>query len=505
MRPPSPIHCLLLAAYPILFLYAQNVDELPTTSPLALLFGSLSLSAVAIFLTRRLGWDRTRSALGISLAFVFFFLYGHAYAWVAEIQLFQRLGGGHRYLLPCWGALFGAALLGVRRIRDAATIARVANIIAGVLVAMPLATLLRHAVTTPSTERPVEKRLNGMEVEGPLRDVYFIVLDAYGGTSVLKEFFGYDNRSFIEALQRRGFFVIPDSRSNYVKTHLSLSATLNMSYHPAGVPTSTAVLHRKIRNSEAGHFLRERGYQTVHISSGATVTAHSSNADLDLLCSKWGRWGDEFLTLVVETSLLSVFGSGAIERGARGSTLCTLESLSAVSRLPGPKFVFVHFLCPHPPYVFTADGSAVPAARQQSIGPRRGLYIDQLVYISKRILPVLDGILDSSGTAPIVVLQGDHGPDSATEEPDSSLEDYLRERTSILNALYLPAVDEAPLYSSMSPVNTFRVVFNQYFSAEYEILADRIYMPMEDDGKLQRHSSKAPLVDVTESIRPSLR
>jgi hypothetical protein len=51
----------------------------------------------------------------------------------------------------------------------------------------------------------------------------------------------------------------------------------------------------------------------------------------------------------------------------------------------------------------------------------------------------------------------------------------LRESISILNAYYLPGVDSSQLYDSISPVNTFRLIFNTYFGEDYELLDDRTY------------------------------
>jgi hypothetical protein len=45
----------------------------------------------------------------------------------------------------------------------------------------------------------------------------------------------------------------------------------------------------------------------------------------------------------------------------------------------------------------------------------------------------------------------------------------------ILNAYYLPDFDHEQLYDEITPVNTFRVVFNQYFGTEYGLLRDQGY------------------------------
>ena len=49
------------------------------------------------------------------------------------------------------------------------------------------------------------------------------------------------------------------------------------------------------------------------------------------------------------------------------------------------------------------------------------------------------------------------------------------ERLSIFNAYYLPGGGNEKLYPEISPVNTFRIVFNHYFDTNFEILKDESY------------------------------
>ena len=58
----------------------------------------------------------------------------------------------------------------------------------------------------------------------------------------------------------------------------------------------------------------------------------------------------------------------------------------------------------------------------------------------------------------------------------ASLEDTcLRERTSILNAYYLPTGISDAFYETITPVNSFRVVLNEIFDLELPLLEDKIY------------------------------
>jgi hypothetical protein len=52
---------------------------------------------------------------------------------------------------------------------------------------------------------------------------------------------------------------------------------------------------------------------------------------------------------------------------------------------------------------------------------------------------------------------------------------------AILNAYYLPYGGSELLYDSISPVNTFRLIFNYYFDGDYELLEDKAYYSPIDD------------------------
>ena len=66
---------------------------------------------------------------------------------------------------------------------------------------------------------------------GPrLPDIYYIILDGYARSDVMKAFFDFDNSPFLDRLEKLGFFIARDSIANYCQTPLSLSASLNSVY-----------------------------------------------------------------------------------------------------------------------------------------------------------------------------------------------------------------------------------------------------------------------------------
>ncbi|HSG44371.1 MAG TPA: hypothetical protein VLA72_14575, partial [Anaerolineales bacterium] len=88
-------------------------------------------------------------------------------------------------------------------------------------------------------------------------------------------------------------------------------------------------------------------------------------------------------------------------------------------------------------------------------------YLNGIQFLNSRIPGVVDEIIKNSKTPPVIILQGDHGF-------------VIPERKfNILNAYYLPNQEyDGLLYPTISPVNSFRIVFNSYFDTQFKILED---------------------------------
>jgi hypothetical protein len=168
----------------------------------------------------------------------------------------------------------------------------------------------------------------------------------------------------------------------------------------------------------------------------------------------------------------------------RQRVLFSFAQLAQFPRKPGPKFIFAHIVSPHPPFVFDAHGRPVDPSRSYTLGDGddyrgsreeylRG-YAAQVQFVNRQVEAVIDTILSNSRTPPVIVIQGDHGPGSSLDwdTPDRTC---LWERTSILNAYYLPGKTTEALYPSISPVNTFRLVLNTYFDTGLNLLPDHTY------------------------------
>ena len=153
--------------------------------------------------------------------------------------------------------------------------------------------------------------------------------------------------------------------------------------------------------------------------------------------------------------------------------------LSQIPETKGPTFVFAHFLTPHPDYVFESNGDFLPLqeAVKESLETR---YLDQLVATNNMVESVIDQLLADSAVPPIIILQSDEGPYpdfnntfNWTQSQGNDLD--LRVKSGILNAYYFPGVDSSVFYPSITPVNSFRLLFNLYFGTNLALLPDKYY------------------------------
>jgi hypothetical protein len=375
------------------------------------------------------------------------------------------------------------------------------NLIALAVLIPPILRIVPHEMREPERE-PMDIWSNPVVPSDatflPSRpDVYYIILDGYGREDFLRSSYGVDISGFIHELELRGFFVARESRSNYSQTTLTLASALNMQYLDALVQSvgQDSTDHRPlvplIRQNRVRSLLTQAGYRVVAFT---TEYRRTEWRDADVFFSPSVPAATPFEALLLEDSLYSLIplarqalGMPARYPGYEYHRELILENLSRLQDLGnmgGPKFVFLHLVIPHPPFVFdsaggpvepnrpyrTFDGSQFEGSAEEYIAG----YRLQLQFLNRELLETIDRLLDVSASPPIIILQGDHGP-GAYLDWDGIEGTDLTERFSILSAYYLPHREADGLPPTLSPVNTFRVVFSALTDRTIELLPDRSY------------------------------
>jgi acetolactate synthase regulatory subunit len=473
------IHPLLFAIFPTASLYAINADQLVlsvTYRPLLLFVGvtaALWLCFGLAFKSIDKGALMTTGVLILSYTVSIF--WKTSLASPRFLQALPVIKHGLFFGTPLAMAGLFYALLQLKHVR---TISRTASFAGLILLTSPLIQIgLQQQPSWAKHESPLLFYRQPGARHHAMPNIYYIILDGYGREDVLKEYFDFDNGRFIRFLKDRGFYVCTKSRSNYAHTLLSLSSSLNMEYIPQmeKEEDQVAAATEMIRYNRVSQFLRNKGYRIIHMNSGWIVTAANAFADVIYDSSRMDEFDATLLSNVVPKFLVDKI----LMNHERKTTLYNLSKLKDVPTLPGAKFTFAHLICPHPPFVFNRTGQ-FPSRKDVMMRVAEGhwrpksRYIDQLVYMNYSMEKIIDTILKQSATPPIIILQSDHGPASDGIQDNPS---YLQvhERTTILNAYYVPDAIRAKLYPGISPVNSFRLIFDGLFKAHYPLLPDRSY------------------------------
>ena len=492
-----PLHPLLFAAYPVLFLYAHNAGEFPARAMIAPLV-VLITAAVVLWVVLGLILRNTRkAAVLVSLVYILIFFF----RLIRETVI--HLGGADLPVSPevttfiVLGVLFLAvAIPTVRTRRQLRMLTRIINVAAIVLILIPASHIAyltteapRHNLKVP-TGVPAWDTAPLPEDTSALPDIYYIICDAYGRDDILREYYGHNNAPFLDWLETQGFTVARKSHSNYNYTGTSLPTSFNMmhlvplvKYLEASCADVTS-MSIAMQHSAVTRFLKRRGYRTVAFSTGYAIT-DVINADTFLSPTPW-RDNELITGLLQMTPFGWAFHKQSFKSLSRSRILFTLDSLKSLPTSGSPKFVYAHIMAPHRPFVFGANGEHVnPTHLYPPGGPLfpgdaerddyRKFYVGQLRFLNSKLMEVITAIKQRSTTPPIIILQGDHGPCSILPNPRKPTPEGIRERMSILNAYHLPGGGAEKLYPTITPVNSFRVVFNHYFGANLALEEDDSY------------------------------
>lgn len=339
-------------------------------------------------------------------------------------------------------------------------------------------------------------------------DIYYIVLDGYLRSDMLSTLYGFDNTEFTTFLRNRDFVVPNAVQSNYAKTAVSVSSTLNMDYVDSFAPGLDDshfwwLMEPFIDHSRVRSILEAQGYLTVSLSTGWGPT---DNPTTDLYLHPFAIMLTEFeryffgITALRELQpLLAGTVSVPTFETHRKIILHSFESLKNIPEIAEPKFVFVHIPAPHPPFVFDRNGEPLTPASRFNLNDANDFegsgseyqigYIGQLEFVNSQMKLVIDAIVERSRTPPIILIQADHGSGLLTDF-SSAENTCIKERFSPFAAYYLPGVDHEDIPQDLSTVNLFRMMFNEYFQADLPLLSNKQYY-FRDTAYIFR------LVDVT--------
>jgi hypothetical protein len=336
-----------------------------------------------------------------------------------------------------------------------------------------------------------------------LPDIYYIVFDGYVRHDVLSEFYNFNNTEFLNGLERRGFYIVSDSRSNYMNTNYSLNTSLNLLYVHEFPRSIFQASKYNLRTNYLSDFLRQVGYQIVIFDSGSNDTnAQYANIfispdgfetevegginsfEILLLRSTLGMLLVERQSLQGNTSQANDVFTASVNQELdrrRGRIEHAFANLPDFEADQFPQLLFAHIYLPHIPFLYGPQGEPLRYHEDLKLywyevppDDYTQIYSYQVEALNTMALEMIDKILGESSRPLVIVLQSDHGDELFLdyEQPD---ELGVHVRSAILNTIYFSDGEYSQLYPTLTPVNTFRVVLNHWFGTTYPDLPDRVF------------------------------
>jgi hypothetical protein len=331
-------------------------------------------------------------------------------------------------------------------------------------------------------------------------DIFLVLLDGLGRPDVLADHYGQDSSGFVADLERRGFTIAAKSRSNHATTGLAITTMLNAKHVTDLGFSPTAVLDARelspaLQRNRAFSFLAAAGYETIAVSSGyELVSLRSADRFIDT-----GQLNELELGLIGQTALEPAINAvvGDLKSDqirARALAMGPVVQALAAEPASKPRFVFVHFPLPHPPFVLDSDCNPIlggesiyivgadgtPRKPPDRLAQETVLTAGQVTCAEKLALEMVDGILDGVSSSAVVIVFSDHGPETRLNwfvpEPEP-----IRERIANFFAARTPG-HPGLFPDDITLVNVLPDLFRPYFGVDLGQQPDTAFFKMPGVG-----------------------
>ena len=483
----TPFHPFLLVLFPVLSLLTSNINEIQLIDAFSSFLIIFAIAFSLWFIINVFLKNKLKSGLLVSLGILLFFSYGYFLRIVLQLgtDVYNLPFSHHTYLVPIYLSLFLIGIIFIfklnKRLIDATV---VVNIISIVLLIALTPNIVDYSLDTANEDpvlNPLNKRIHDESSLSFKPNIYYIILDEYASDEILLDIYGFDNSNFLTELANRGFIIPEKSFTNYPTSALSISTNLNMDYvdHEKFKPTFNNK-NEFFNNNQIMRILQSLDYKIINLSLeyGYPDVANIQLCPPSLFVNQFHNTLLDFSFWQPFSKLLVTAGEPQRERvNCKFSELADLDDST-----PHPYFAFAHIMSPHPPYLFKSNGDA-NNPEFLSIGANswsdKSGYVNQLQYVNKKTIETIDSVLMNSEHKPVIIIQGDHG--TPTLLGGGALrwtninDEAIYERMSILNAYYLPDVNSDVVYPGITPVNSFRLILNNYLNGNYDFLDDKMF------------------------------
>jgi len=510
---------ILLVCYPSLSLYAHNLFESSIQSAYFPLLISAVFGVSVYLLVRLVLKDSAKSFIMASTVILFFFLYGHIYQLYSSRKLAQFLPVSENLVLfSVIGLILILLIILLKKTDKLQTIVSSYIVFIGILLVSVLFFIIPNQLEEivkrqqlanfiHSTNPKVE--INNKTV-GSYPDIYYIIFDRYARADILKKYFNFDNLPHISYLKNQGFSVNESAYANYPTTYLSLASSLNMQHLTwleklmgESYKNRWIVYAELLNKNFVAVALKNMGYKYYFFGSSWEGTEQSDIADKNFNAFENI---DQFSTYIYEnTALNAFFGMVANKQSFMGVTnlvknveneALKRDSIPQVAAIPGPKFVFAHFLTPHPPNVVDQNCNTVAFETLRKQTEEKN-YTNELQCANLIMKELAEKIAKKSKRPYVIIFQSDEGPYLPKRYfDDQSMPNPMTDTSLEIHSKILLAIktSDGSIKAPKTPVNIFPLVFNNYFGSSIKTKNDRSYIA-------PNHDRPYDFMDVTSQVK----
>lgn len=479
-----PWYIVFLPVFFILHAYNNYFGLIPIPFVAKYLLYYLLLAIVLYFIGWGLLKNRIKSGIFTISFLVIFFFFGSAYDFMQRIHL-PSLLVSYKFLVSLIVLFMVLLVIILRKKAPPMKAHQFFLLLFSVLMIMEICTSLYYVFSGKKNDPAITNPLLTLQLKpaSTQPDIFFIVFDEYTSSKALKKYFRFDNSALDSSLEKDGFYISRDSKSNYNSTVMSMASTLNMQYFNRPMENTDndarSLLEGSlsIERSYVPKILEKQGYQVINYGL-FDVGSHKANGPRPFLDYEaralsletlWGRIQRDILwNLVVRLPGYSEKKEGDKEYIERNQSNFRQFVTELNKPSPKPRLVFSHLLLPRrPAYVDRNGNPRITSMEDFRDENHDSLYLEQVLYANKLIDSIGKAAIKERQRPLVLIIEGDHGNRYAAWGITIREKHFMN-----LNTYYFSDRDYSLLYDSISPVNSFRVVLNKYFNAGLPLLKD---------------------------------
>lgn len=485
-----PLHILLLPLYFIASVYAQYAGLFFASESVPVLlyvYASLGLAFALLYFIYK---DKIKAGVVTTIGGILYLFFGNIKDLLRKTDFLEWISH-YKTLVPLLFLLGGFLLYRLLKAKRPITLNLFLNIL--LIIYLLIETWNLSRISGPQQTGSQQPGIIMQATSTPGHDkpnIYYLLFDCYPGSGYQRDVLGVAHNELDTILRNKGFFVVDESRSNYHMTSFSMASLFNMDYLDwlKGVEKLKPFHYNRtiqvVKKAIVFKWLQESGYQLHNLSIFDMPGQPSPNKEKFL--STTGKeiilYNTFFKCLYrdVLPELFPSIRSGMIKkaRDTRKKRLqqfgehnrMVLDSLyrfSSQASTHRQRFIYAHVEMPHFPYFFDSSGRAYPddLVFGKEIITNKERFKNYIGYSNRQITALIDSIFIHNQGRDIIILQSDHGlNDLDVRRKNDAFRNYT--------AFYFPDRNYDMLYNGMSNVNSFRIIFNKYFSQQLPLLHD---------------------------------